>query len=101
MSDHPNRLGGIVDCIHHVGVSKYDRTGPDTVTGHHQVRTEYRRWKTMERKEVEATGEGLTVMLHFYRKVDGVWKLEGVKPLTRMNDFNFEKIFAEPTKAKI
>lgn len=37
LSDHPNRLGGIVDCIHHIGGSKYDRTGPDTVTGYHQV----------------------------------------------------------------
>lgn len=38
LSDNKNRLGGIVDCIHHIGGSKYDRTGPDSVTGFHQVR---------------------------------------------------------------
>jgi scytalone dehydratase len=49
----------------------------------------------MEKKEVEATGEGLTVMLHYYKKVNGVWKLEGVKPTGRMSEFNFEKIFKD------
>lgn len=38
LSTNENRLGGIVDCIHHIGGSKYDRTGPDSVTGYHQVR---------------------------------------------------------------
>jgi scytalone dehydratase len=37
LSNNENRLGGIVDCIHHIGGSKYDRTGPDSVTGYHQV----------------------------------------------------------------
>lgn len=32
LSNNQNRLGGIVDCIHHIGGSKYDRTGPDSVT---------------------------------------------------------------------
>jgi scytalone dehydratase len=101
MSSNPNRLGGIVDCIHHVGASKYDRTGPDTVTGYHQVRTEYKRWKTMEKKEVEATGQGLTIMLHYYQRVNGEWKLAGVKPLTRSNEFNFERIMnGEPGEGK-
>lgn len=38
LSNNENRLGGIVDCIHHIGGSKYDRTGEDSVTGYHQVR---------------------------------------------------------------
>ncbi|PSN65991.1 scytalone dehydratase-inhibitor complex [Corynespora cassiicola Philippines] len=102
LSDNPNRLGGIVDCIHHIGGSKYDRTGPDTVTGYHQVRTEYKRYKTVEKKEVEATGQGLTLMHHYYKKVDGKWKLAGTKPGRRMNDFNFDEIFAEGNpKSKI
>jgi scytalone dehydratase len=84
-----------VDCIHHIGGSKYDRTGPDSVTGYHQVRTEYKRYKTLEKKEVEATGQGLTLMIHWYKKIDGEWKLAGTRPGGRMNDFNFDKIFVE------
>jgi scytalone dehydratase len=101
LSNHPNRLGGIVDCIHHIGGSKYDRTGPDTVTGYHQVRIEYKRWKTMEKKEVEVEGQGLTMMLHYYQKINGVWKLAGVKPTGRLSNFNFEKIFRRDTSSKL
>jgi scytalone dehydratase len=98
LSNNENRLGGIVDCTHHVGASKFERIGPDTVTGHHQVFFEYKRYKNMEKKndEVEATGEGLTIMLHYYQKVDGKWKLAGVKPRVRMSQFNFPEILKEP-----
>ncbi|KAH7139062.1 Scytalone dehydratase-domain-containing protein [Dendryphion nanum] len=56
LSSGRNLLGGIVDCIHRIGGSKYDRTGPDSVTGCHQVRTEYKRYKLMDKQEVEAIG---------------------------------------------
>ncbi|KAH7355763.1 Scytalone dehydratase [Pyrenochaeta sp. MPI-SDFR-AT-0127] len=51
LSDNPNRLGGIVDCIHHIGGSKYDRTGPDSVTGFHQVRSS-RLIKTSQNRQI-------------------------------------------------
>jgi scytalone dehydratase len=100
LSKNKNRLGGLVDCIHHVGASKFERTGPDTVTGHHQVFVKYKRYRSMVKKEdeVEATGEGLTMMLHYYQKVDGNWKLAGVKPQVRMSQFNFPEIFKELPK---
>lgn len=98
MSNHKNRMGGLVDSIHLIGGSKYERTGPDAVTGHHQVRTEYTRFTGMDKKTVEARGYGLTMMLHSYKKIDGKWKLAGVKPCTRFDAFNFDKIFAEPKK---
>lgn len=47
----------------------------------------------MDKKEIEATGQDLTMMLHFYKRIDGKWKLAGVKPTGRMSEFNFEKIF--------
>lgn len=105
LSDHPNRLGGMIDCVHHIGGSKYDRTGPESVTGYHQVRTEYRRYKTLEKREIEATGHGLTLMEHYYQKIDGEWKLVGTKPGKRMDEVNFDRIFTEPavgeSKAKV
>lgn len=69
----------------------------DTITGHHQVWVEYKRYKTMEKKksEVEARGQGLTMMLHYYKKMDGKWKLVGVKPQKRLEEFNFPEIFME------
>ncbi|KAF2098680.1 NTF2-like protein [Rhizodiscina lignyota] len=101
MSSHPKRLGGLVDCIHLIGSSKFKRTGPNSVTGYHQIRTEYKRWKTMDKKEVEATGQGLAMMLHFYEKIDGKWKLAGTKPTGRMSEFNFENIFKDSDVAKL
>ena len=56
----------------------------------------------MEKNEVGATGAGLTLMEHYYKKIDGEWKLAGTKPGKRTNEFNFDKIFVEPKKkAKI
>lgn len=65
------------------------------------MRTEYKRYKTLEKKEVEATGQGLTLMEHYYKKINGVWKLSGTKPGGRMNQFNFDKIFTEASKSKL
>lgn len=101
MSNHPNRLGGLVDCIHHIGASKFTRNGPDSVTGHHQVRVEYKRFTSMEKKEIEAEGSGLTIMLHTYKKTDGEWKLAIIKPTNRLSAFNYDKIFAEPKRSKM
>ncbi|OCL15441.1 Scytalone dehydratase, partial [Glonium stellatum] len=78
---------------HHISRSKFVKTSADEVTGYHQVRTEYKRYTSMDKKEIEATGQDLTMMLHFYKRIDGKWKLAGVKPTGRMSEFNFEKIF--------
>ena len=79
-------------------ISRFERTGKDTIFGHHQVRVEYKRYRSMEKKEieVEARGQVLT-MLHYYKMPDGTWKLDCVQ-------FNFPQIFKEPEvkgKAKI
>lgn len=66
-----------------------------------KVRTEYKRYKTLEKKDVEATGQGLTLMVHWYKKIDGEWKLAGTKPGGRMNEFNFDKIFTEGSASKL
>ncbi|KAF2468946.1 Scytalone dehydratase [Lindgomyces ingoldianus] len=71
------------------------------MTGYHQVRTEYKRYKTPQKTDVEATGQGLTLMVHCYKKINGVWKLAGMKPGGRMNEFNFDKIFSELRTSKI
>lgn len=41
----------------------------------------------------EAKGHGHALIRHYYRKVDGNWKLAGLKPTVRWNEFEFEKIF--------
>jgi scytalone dehydratase len=40
-------------------------------------------------------------MTHWYKRINGEWKLAGTKPGARMNDFNFDKIFTEASKSKI
>jgi len=42
-------------------------------------------------------------MVHWYKRIDGIWKLAGTKPGGRLNEFNFDNIFTEASsiKAKI
>ncbi|KAF2187550.1 NTF2-like protein, partial [Zopfia rhizophila CBS 207.26] len=82
--------GDLVESMHHIGASKYKRIADDTVLGYHQVYNEYQRYPSKDdRKTVLASGNDL----HEYRKIDGEWKLGGIKPRGRMSHFNFENVY--------
>ncbi|KAG6362433.1 hypothetical protein INS49_010663 [Diaporthe citri] len=83
----------LVDTQHFIGGSKFERTGEDSVTGFHQLRAAHQRYTGPDKKTVEAKGHGHALIRHYYRRVDGNWKLAGLKPTVRWNEFEFEKIF--------
>ncbi|OQU99098.1 hypothetical protein CLAIMM_04785 [Cladophialophora immunda] len=93
MTVRPDNLGGLLDCIHIVGGSKFEKHSDDKADGHHQIYVVYKRWTNMEKKEVEMETEGLLIMTHHYTKIDGVWKLCGTTPHTRLGNFRAGEIF--------
>lgn len=93
MTMRPDNLGGLLDCIHVIGTSKFEKHADDKADGHHQVYVTYRRWTNMDKKEVEVESEGLLIMTHHYSKIDGVWKLCGTTPHGRLGDLKLDKVF--------
>jgi scytalone dehydratase len=93
MSSSPDNFGGLLDCSHLIGGSKFEKHSDDRAEGHHQINVTYRRWVDENRKEVEAESEGLLIMTHHYVKFDGVWKLCGTTAHGRLGDLKLDKVF--------
>lgn len=47
--------------------------------GSHQLRAAHQRYTGADKKEVEAKGHGHALIGHYYKKVDGEWKLAGLE----------------------
>lgn len=101
----------LVHTQHHIGASKWQKLSEDEIIGHHQLRAAHQRYKSADLKIVENRGHGHAIIKHYYRKIytpdrekaaeegqgvgagDWEWKLAGLRPTVRWNDFEFEKIF--------
>ena len=83
----------LVHTQHHIGASKWSKISDDEAIGHHQLRAAHQRYTALDLKTVESKGHGHAMVKHFYRKVEGEWKLAGLRPTVRWNEFEFEKIF--------
>ncbi|KAJ4247097.1 Pituitary homeobox 2 [Fusarium torreyae] len=80
MSDK-NLLGNpLVSTQHFIGASKYEQLSETLATGLHQIRAAHQRYTGPDKNAVEAKGHGHATMLHTYRKIEGEWKIAGVKP---------------------
>jgi len=83
----------LVHTQHHIGASKWQKISEDEVIGHHQLRAAHQRYTSRDLRVVENKGHGHAMVKHVYRKVGGEWKLAGLRPTVRWNEFEFEKIF--------
>lgn len=91
---HAGFLGDpLIHTQHHLGASKWEKLSEDEVLGHHQLRAAHQRYTGPDKQTVENKGHGHALIKHWYRKVDGQWKLAGLRPTVRWNEFEFEKIF--------
>ncbi|MCJ1478061.1 hypothetical protein MMC13_006736 [Lambiella insularis] len=96
MMSSPKFLGDpLVRTQHLMGASKYERVSDSEIIGHHQIRAAHQRYTGPDRLTVENRGHGHSFIMHWYRKVDGVWKLAGLCPKVYWNEHNFEKIFVQ------
>ena len=99
----------LVHTQHHIGASKWQKVSEDEVIGHHQLRAAHQRYTSADLKSVEKKGHGHAIVKHYYRKVylhasgeqkgagagaeEWEWKLAGLRPTVRWNEFEYEKIF--------
>lgn len=93
MMNSPLFLGDpLIKTQHLMGASKYERTSGDEVVGHHQIRAAHQRYAP-DGVTVENRGHGHSFVKHWYRKVEGVWKLAGICPKIYWNEHDFDKVF--------
>lgn len=89
---------------HLLGATRWEKVSENLVVGHHQLRAAHQVY-TGEGED-EGDGFGLKGLgrvgfqghshasnVHWYRRVDGVWKFAGLKPEVLWNEGAFEKVF--------
>ncbi|KAK7717722.1 Scytalone dehydratase [Diaporthe eres] len=80
---------------HFVGGSRWEKVSDTEVIGHHQLRVPHQVYTDASLKEVRVKGHAHSYNMHWYRKVDGVWKFAGLNPDIRWSEYEFEKVFAD------
>ena len=81
----------LVHTQHHIGASKWQKVSEEEVIGQHQLASSHQRYGTADLKTVENKGHGHAMVTLYYRKIDGEWKLSGLRPTVRWNELEFEK----------
>ncbi|KAL8766421.1 MAG: hypothetical protein Q9209_006797 [Squamulea sp. 1 TL-2023] len=83
----------LVHTQHHIGASKWEKISDEEAVGYHQLRAAHQRYTAADLMLVENKGHGNAIIKHSYRRIDGEWKLCGLKPTLRWNEFEAERIF--------
>lgn len=65
---------------HLLGGAQWELLSDGTVTASHQIRVAHQRYANEDLAVVVNKGHAHGVTQHWYRKVDGSWKIEGVAP---------------------
>jgi scytalone dehydratase len=81
---------------HLFGAARWEKLGDDEIVGHHQVRGAHQRYADASRTVVAVKGHGHTCNTYWYRRVDGEWKVAGVRPDLRWFEYDFDKLFTTP-----
>ena len=83
----------LVKTQHLLGATWWEKISDTEVIGHHQLRAAHNRFTDLTFQRVDRRGHGQATNEHFYKKIDGAWKLSGVRPTPRWNEYDFEQIF--------
>lgn len=65
---------------HLISIPRWEYLGEGHITVKYQARVAHQRHTSEESSEVANKGHAHGYVQHWYRKIDGAWKLEGVKP---------------------
>ncbi|KAK3055167.1 Scytalone dehydratase [Extremus antarcticus] len=94
MASDPNVLGDpLLMTQHFIGGTKWEKVSDTEITGYHQLRVPHQRYKDASRKEVVVKGHAHSFNMHWYKKVNGVWKFAGLCPDIRWGEYEFDKVF--------
>ncbi|TGO49993.1 hypothetical protein BCON_0194g00030 [Botryotinia convoluta] len=78
---------------HLLGATRWEKISDDYVIGHHQLRAGHQVYVNADLVEIKLKGHSHATNEHYYKKVDGVWKFAGLKPLVRWNEGDGENDF--------
>jgi scytalone dehydratase len=73
---------------HLLGGSKWEQLSDGSVTVTHQIRVAHQRYTDETLSEVKNKGHAHGTTQHWYRKIDGAWKLEGVAPMLNFAEYD-------------
>ena len=76
----------LVRTHHQIGASKWHKVSDDYVIGHHQLRAAHQRFTDADLRVVQNKGCGHSIVQMFYRRLQGEWKLAGMKPMVRWHE---------------
>jgi scytalone dehydratase len=94
MISDPGFLGNpLLKTQHLLGSTEWVKVSDTEIIGHYQLRAAHLRCTTPDHKVEEKRGHSHATNEHYYRKVDGVWKIAGLKPYIRWDECEFESIF--------
>lgn len=81
---------------HLIGASYYKRITIDEVEARHQIRAFHQIHNNGTLSTATLRGHGASGSTHWYRKIDGVWKLSGIRPslywTEKNSDHDFEGV---------
>ncbi|KAL8828529.1 MAG: hypothetical protein Q9191_002539 [Dirinaria sp. TL-2023a] len=72
----------LIQTQHLIGASKWQKVHDNFAIGHHQLRAAHQRYADPDRNHVQTKGYGYAFVQHFYSRIEGVWKLAGLKVTT-------------------
>ena len=78
---------------HFIGGTRWEKVSDTEVIGYHQLRVPHQVYKDDDMREVLVKGHAHSKNLHWYHKVDGVWKFAGLAPDIRWSEYDFETVF--------
>lgn len=95
MINSPKLLGHpLVRTQHFIGASRYEAVSENEASAVHQIRVAHQRYEDLEHTSVAFRGHAHGNVTHRFKKIDGSWKLSGVRPEMYWTEHDFDKIFA-------
>lgn len=96
MASDPKVLGDpTLMTQHFIGGTKWEKVSDDEITGYHQLRVPHQKYSDETRQHITVKGHAHSYNIHWYKKVNGVWKFAGLNPDIRWAEYDFDKVFAE------
>jgi scytalone dehydratase len=96
MASDPTVLGNpLLKTQHFVGLTKWEKTSDDEITGYHQLRVPHQKYTDDSYKAVAVKGHAHGSSTMWYKRVSGVWKFAGLSPEIRWTEYNYDEVFAD------
>ncbi len=88
MVQNPSFLGDPCTMTQHlVGATYYEKIG------RHQIRAAHQVYAAPDLKKIKFKGHAHASNIHHYRKIDGVWRLAGIKPTVLWSEYDFWSVW--------